>query len=158
MDPTKKELYTAKRSSGVDCSSDTSIASAWERVKADSSPDNWLLLTVKSAKATLLASGNDGVAGLGAMLTDSDVYFGVVRATIRGSMVKFFSVFVVGTDVGGMAKGKASLFKDSIFSNFELHGELVFQDGAATFTADSFCEAVKRSLRASELTIADITF
>ncbi len=158
MDPTKKELYTAKRSSGVDCTSDPTIASAWERVKADSSPDNWLLLNVKSNKATLIASGCDGVVGFGARLTDSDVYFGVVRATLRGSAVKFFSVFVVGTNVGVMAKGKASLFKDSIFSNFELHGELAFQDGVATFSTDSFCEAVKRSLRISDITHFDITF
>mgnify|MGYP003385774428 FL=1 len=34
MDPTKKELYGAKRSSGVD-TSDPEIAEAWEKVKDD---------------------------------------------------------------------------------------------------------------------------
>jgi hypothetical protein len=38
MDPTKKELYSAKRSSGVD-TSDPEIAAAWERVKDDATAE-----------------------------------------------------------------------------------------------------------------------
>ena len=36
MDPTKKELYTAKRSSGVDLT-DPAISEEWEKVKSDNS-------------------------------------------------------------------------------------------------------------------------
>jgi hypothetical protein len=42
MDPTKKELYGAKRSSGVDMS-DPEIAAAWERVKDDSTREVLLM-------------------------------------------------------------------------------------------------------------------
>lgn len=60
-----------------------------------------MVLTVENGKASVIASGVDGVSGLGATFSENDIYFGVIRAIVRGQ-VKFFSVFVVGTDVGGM--------------------------------------------------------
>jgi hypothetical protein len=56
-----------------------------------------------------------------------------------------------------MAKGKASLYKDAIFSCFETHGELLFQDGLSAVTFESYCEAIKKALRVSDLTPADIS-
>ncbi len=63
----------------------------------------------------------------------------------------------MGSEVGGMAKGKASLYKDAIFSCFETHGELLFQDGLSAVTFESYCEAIKKALRVSDLTPADIS-
>ena len=71
--------------------------------------------------------------------------------------IKFFSIFFVGGEVGGMAKGKAALYKDAIFNCFETHGELVFQDGLTSVTFESYCEAIKKTLRIPDLLTSDIS-
>ena len=53
MDPTKKELYGAKRSSGVDIS-DPEIAAAWDKVKDDCSPE---VRNICHAEIEVLISG-----------------------------------------------------------------------------------------------------
>lgn len=55
MDPTKKELYTAKRSTNLDIS-DESISSIWSNIRAES-PEAWLLLKVEGMKGVVHASG-----------------------------------------------------------------------------------------------------
>ena len=116
-----------------------------------------LLLNVRANKASLVAEGSGGVEDLFLNLSEADVYFGVIRVAVRDK-VKFFSVFFVGSEVGGLARGKASLYKDAIFSNFETHGELVFQDGLPGLSLEAFCDAVKKTLRISDLTIGDISY
>ena len=63
----------------------------------------------------------------------------------------------MGAEVGGMAKGKASLYKDAILGCFETHGELVFQDGIALVTFESYYEAIKKTLRIPDLLTSDIS-
>jgi hypothetical protein len=41
MDPTKKELYTTKRSSGIDYSD---AIEPWAAVKSDARPENWYVV------------------------------------------------------------------------------------------------------------------
>lgn len=102
MNYEKKELYTAKRDSGVDIS-DPAITEAFAQLKADSAETKFILLSLigNSPKTQLIGSGAD-IEGLSSMLTDDNGYYGVVRASVD-SKVKFFHLFFMGSDVGGKA-------------------------------------------------------
>ncbi len=125
MDPTKKELYGAKRSSGVSMNEEE-IRDAWKDVKDDGSDTNWLLISYvagSNSAVHVVATGNGGVSEMLAHLNDDSSFFCVVRCKI-GSNIKFYSLFYVGNNVGGMARGKASMHKSAILNLFEVHGEL----------------------------------
>ena len=64
MDVTKKELYTTKRSSGVDIS-DSHIIPTLDLIKQDSASENWAwLVMVDIAKVELKESDSKGMEGL----------------------------------------------------------------------------------------------
>lgn len=92
MDPTKKELYGAKRSSGINCS-DPLIQTSWGMVRADDDPTTWLLLGYADPSTIQVVSSGDSIDELLAQLNDDSIFFGVFRAVIAES-VKFFSVSV----------------------------------------------------------------
>jgi hypothetical protein len=56
MDPTKKELYTAKRTTNIDVS-DSAISDHWNDIRSEDSSESWLLLRVDGSKAAVYASG-----------------------------------------------------------------------------------------------------
>lgn len=115
MDPTKKELYTAKRTSGVDVSS-PAIAAAWGRVRSDESETNWCLLGYSAANCIdVVGSGAGGFEELLAHLCDDKALFGGLRAINGEGKVKFYFIFFVGKNLGGMARGN-SIVLDSLFS------------------------------------------
>mmetsp|Transcript_16604 Transcript_16604/g.27710 ORF Transcript_16604/g.27710 Transcript_16604/m.27710 type:complete len:154 (-) Transcript_16604:4465-4926(-) len=123
MDPTKKELYGAKRSSGVDVS-DPEIAATWEKVREDGDALNWLLLSYADSKTMrVCGTGEGGLDEMLSLLNDDEAFFGCVRAQIEGA-VKFYSVAFVGENLNGMKRGKASMHKSGVLNSFECHGSV----------------------------------
>lgn len=108
MDPTKRELYTAKRASGVDMS-DPEIVSLWLELRNLNPSCNWFLLHLSGpTKVGVKSQGSGGIEELVAALSDDDVVFGAFRAQI-GDHKKSFHLYFVGDNVGGMKRGKASM-------------------------------------------------
>ncbi len=133
MDPTKKELYSAKRPSGLNIS-DPDVLKKIERLKSDADGTNWLLLKIKNVEGlSVHAHGEAGFDELHSSLSDDDVFYGAIRCMINGK-VKFYHIFFVGVDVSGMKKGKASLYKSSIFGLIDAHGEISCSDGLPEFS------------------------
>jgi hypothetical protein len=142
MDPTKKELYVAKRSSGVD-TTDPAIHSAIDLLRSDQDPTNWLLLKVNGTVGGVHGYGSGGLSEFSAALSDEDILYGALRCTVAGK-VKFYHVFFVGQHVGGMKKGKASLFKSSIFGLIDAHGEVACSGGLEEYSEELIVGAISR--------------
>lgn len=143
MDPTKKELYTAKRSSGLDTSSDTKVRESILDLKSDSAT-NWILFKIAGSNSLqYFASGVGGFVELRNALSDEDIYYGVIRLKVV-EMIKFYNISYVGENVGGMKKGKASMYKSAVFSITEAHGELSSPSELAAFTEDHIFSEVSR--------------
>jgi hypothetical protein len=142
MDPTKKELYTAKRSSGLD-TSDIKVTNAIKELKSDENKTNWIIFTVDSNKLLLRIQGSSGFAELKSFLSEDEVYFICIKCTISGK-VKFFNVYFVGEQVGGMKKGKCSMYKSIIFAQTESHGEVSFSSGLIDFQEQSLIAELSR--------------
>ena len=123
MDTEKAELYVAKRT--ADLTIDGAVFQIWDDLRA--SHRSWFLLQVDAAKTvTVTASGSGGVDELVAALNDDDCFFGAIR-THEGKFVRFF---FVGSNVGGMKRGKASLWKNSVFGALEGgHGSIELPNG-----------------------------
>jgi hypothetical protein len=147
MDPTKKELYTAKRSSGVDCS-DPAILLTWNHVKDDLNPTNWLLIGYSDGSTvSLRASGSQGLEELLLNLNNDEAFFGALRAQVRGS-TKFYSLSFVGDNLNGMRKGKASMHRSAILNNFETHGAIVLT-GISEATLQNIVDQISQQSRES---------
>jgi hypothetical protein len=128
MDPTKKELYTAKRSSGVDCS-DPRILEIWEKIKDDHEPTQWLLIGYINPSTVVLTHYGERFDEMLSYMNDDECLFGVLRGKISGAD-KFFSLSFVGENVNGMKKGKASMHKSSVLNMFEVHGSITLSGQA----------------------------
>lgn len=147
MDPTKKELYTAKRSAGLTIDGDETLASAIQRLKADADPTNWLLMKiVNNANLTLASCGTGGASELVAALSDDDVYYGAIRCRVMDK-VKFFHVYFVGAGVSALKKGKASLNKSAAFGAIDAHGEVSWPSGLDGFTVSQIQQMLAQQLR-----------
>ena len=134
MDPTKKELYTAKRPSGLN-TSNVDLQPAIDKLRSDEDPTNWLLLKVAGTSVVVHGFGADGLVGFSAALNDDDAYYGVIRCTVDG-LVKFYHVYFVGQNMSGMKKGKASMYKSAIFSMVDGQGEISCAGGMEEYSAD----------------------
>jgi hypothetical protein len=109
MDPTKKDLYTAKRPSGIDVSS-PAIAATWAAVRSDEAATNWVLLGYAATNCIdVVGSGSEGFDELLQNLVEDKALFGGVRVTNSDGKVKFFFIFFVGKDLGGMARGNSPI-------------------------------------------------
>lgn len=152
MDPTKKELYTAKRPSGLDTTS-AELQSAIDQLRSDSDTTNWLLSkVVNNSTVVLHGVGSGGLDEFSANLNDEDVYYGVIRCTVDG-MVKFYHVFFVGLNVGGLKRGKASLFKSAIFAMIDAHGEVSFSTGTEEYSAESVVSQIAKLSRSTNIIV-----
>ena len=123
MDIDKAALYVAKRT--ADLTIDASVFEIWDGLR--SSNRSWFLLEVDAAKTvTVTNSGTGGVSELVAALNDDACFFGAIRSN-DGKFIRFF---FVGANVGGMKKGKASLWKNSVFGALEGgHGSIELPNG-----------------------------
>lgn len=147
MDPSKKDLYTAKRPSGVN-TEDPAISCAWENLRSDSTDCNWILLFLNTPSVVAVrGTGDGGVPEFISNLNDDEILFGAIRLVIEGQ-VKFFHVFFVGQNVGAMKKGKASLYEAGVFQALEgAHGKLSFSGGLESCTLDAFADQLNKITR-----------
>lgn len=150
MDPTKKELYTAKRSSGLDTSSDGEVAPAVEQLRSDADPINWVALTVQNNIVRLTGKGGGGLAELCSTINDDDIFFAAFRCQV-GGQVKFYHLFFVGQNVGGMKKGKASLHKSGVFQLIDAHGEISCVNGMDELSVDFLRAEVQKLSGSSDI-------
>jgi hypothetical protein len=138
MNPDKKELYTAKRSSNLNTADvATELAPLVERLKAEDGDVNWLLLTVSATTNALEinSSGGGGLDELQTNLSDDLILYGVFKGRIAGQ-AKYFHLYFVGASVGAMKKGKGSLNKNAIFQLVEAHGQVECAMGAEMFSRE----------------------
>lgn len=141
MDPTKTALYTEKRPSGLDVSSDPVLVSELEVFKSER---NWILMKIVDNKQLCFhASGDSLFSSFIAALTDNDIYFGAIRANVS-DRVKTFHICYVGPNTGVMKKGKASLQKTAAFSVIEAHGELPYVCEIAEITPERVISDIAR--------------
>lgn len=142
------------RPSGVD-TTNPGIAAEWAKVRSDDDSTNWVLLQcVSKTEINVLAVGDTGLEGLMSHLDPDKWYldthkvelnviyvclsvcslYGGIRCTVNG-MVKLYSLYCAGENVGGMTKGKSALFKGGVLMALDgIHGELNFPDGTVTST------------------------
>lgn len=151
MDPTKKELYTAKRSSGLNIINPV-VNDIIQKLRSDSDSTNWILMKVIDNNISIHAYGENGLQGFSDNLNDEDVYYGVIRCLVD-SKVKFYHICVVGNDVNAMKKGKSSLYKQAIFSLAEAHGELTFAGGLAEYSSDLLIQSISNLAKSSNIII-----
>lgn len=141
MDPTKKALYTEKRPSGLDVSSDPVLAPELEVFRNER---NWILMKIVNNKQLCFhASGESLFSNFIAALTEDDIYFGAIRANVN-DRVKTFHVCYVGPNTGAMKKGKASLQKTAAFSVIDAHGELPYVCEIAEITPERVTSDIAR--------------
>jgi hypothetical protein len=124
MDPTKKELYTDKRASGLSVDSDPALNDNLGRFR--SGEINWIATKIVNNKQLVFhASGSDGYMGYIAAITDDDVYFGAIKAVVNGN-AKVFHFGYIGPNTGALKKGKSTMQKNAAFGVIEAHGELLY--------------------------------
>lgn len=136
MDPSKKELYTAKRASNVNVD-DPRIAETWNLVRSDSSPENWMVLGFSAPTSVCVNSfGSGGVEELIAHLNDDEILFCALRCSISGA-TKFFHLFFVGENVSGMKRGKSTMYESGIFQAIGgAHGKISCTNGKGEVTKE----------------------
>ena len=150
----KKDLSIAneKRSAGVDLS-DENLSIAYAKLRDEGDPTAFLLATFSNNKVTFASSGNT-CDELIARLTDSDIYFGVIRATVSGR-VKFFTFSFFGSDTNGMKKGKASLAKSGVLNFFEgIHGEIAICERVYDISKDIIVQKIASISRESDVSVS----
>jgi hypothetical protein len=146
MDPTKKELYTDKRASGL-ATGDADLTAAVENFKGGTT--NWIGNKIVNNKALQLHStGSGGIRELLASLTDDDVYFCGVKAVLNNQQ-KVFHLGFVGPNTSGMKKGKATMQKNAAFSVIDAHGELWYDCDLEEITEDKLIQDIARLMSVS---------
>jgi len=138
MNHEKKELYTAKRASGVDVS-DPAIQEAWAEVRNDGSTKNFLLLGfAEGTKINVKQSGSGGLDEMRSGLSDDEILFGAIRVQLPSGGAKFFHIFFVGANVSAMKKGKSGMFKSGVLQALEgAHGEINLTEGVEGATKEA---------------------
>eukprot|EP01035_Chromulina_nebulosa_P027974 gene27974-36860_t len=146
MDPTKKELYTAKRSSGLDTSSDPNVETAISDIKSETTSTNWILFKIAfgqpNASLQHFKSGSRSDE-LKQQLSEDEIFFGLIRLHVQ-ERIKFYNISYIGSNVSGMKKGKSSLFKAAVFGITEAHGEISPPSDLSDFTEDFLFQEVSR--------------
>jgi len=97
--------------------SSADIKNAYDQVRDDSAPTNWLLLGYGSSKKTLelYGSGEGGLQEFVANLKQDEVTYGYVRVIYGDSQrSKFVFVTYVPEGLSGMSKAKANMHKPSV--------------------------------------------
>ena len=97
MNPEKKELYTAQRSTAVLDLDTNLIKESWNKLRDDADPTNWMLTTIDGTTKVvhLAGSGDTCLPGLQRVVVDDDIFFGGVRVNINPHRSKFYHVSAV---------------------------------------------------------------
>ena len=117
------ELHTRKTGSGVDVS-DPALRAAWADVRDDGSDSDWCWFGYaegSKAQIELVAAGGGGVGALVAASSDSCARFGGLRVRGAGGErgTRFLTVTHAGSQVGGMAKGRAGMHRQGVLNLLE---------------------------------------
>ena len=154
MDPTKKELYTAKRPSGID-TSNVEVQQAIDKLRSDSDATNWILLKVATGnRVELHGFGVCGIGEFSRSLNDDDVYYGAIRCTVTGR-VRFYHIFFMGLNVNGLKKGKSTMFKSAIFSLIDAHGEISFPGGSSEYSDECVLAGIAKLSGSTDISWSD---
>jgi hypothetical protein len=150
MNPEKKELYTAKRSSGVDVS-DPAISQAWSDLRTEGSPVSWMLMYLSAPQVVSVKSlGGGGPAEMISNMSDDEICFGAIRALVGGQM-RYYYVYFTGDNVNGMKKGKASMYESGIFQALDGgHGKLQFA-GMSETTEETIVQKIGLLAKTNEI-------
>lgn len=141
MDPTKKALYTDKRASGL-ATDDPDLSAAADDFKAGT--QNWIANKIVNNKSLQLHGiGSGGFREMIGALTDDDVYFCGIQATVNGKN-KVYHFGYVGPNTNGMKKGKATMQKNAAFSVIDAHGELWYDCDIAELTGERITQDIAR--------------
>lgn len=133
MDPAKKDLYTSKRSSGVNTNADPKVQETINLLLRNTTIPgnvNWMLTKVVNSNELALASyGSNGLQEMIDNLTNDEIYYGFIKCINKETeQIKFYSTYFIGEDVSGMKKGKSSLYKAGILSIVDTNGEVPFNN------------------------------
>lgn len=151
MDPTKKELYTAKRSSGLDTDNEEVKEAIREFRQGDRS--NWLLLKLTTANGIELHGvGSGGLEEMVASLSPTEVYYGAIKAKVS-ELVRFYHINIIGAEIGGMKRGKAAMHKPAIFGLIEAHGEVNCPNEVDQITSQYVIEEISRITKTKSVSI-----
>eukprot|EP01039_Chlorochromonas_danica_P002460 gene2460-2695_t len=145
MDPTKKDLYKAKRSSGLDVTGDGRVAEMVTRLRSGG-PLGWLLMTIQPPGTLTLHSSGTDITDMIANLSEDEIFYGAFRCAVQGQ-IKFLHFYFLGENVPALKKGKASLNKPAAFSVIDAHGEIAWVSGLSSLTAGSLMEEVGKIFR-----------
>jgi hypothetical protein len=124
-------VLPSKRESGVDVT-DPAISSTWDNIRSDSNEMRWMLLGIRgNSLIELKASGSLNIDEMISAVNDDEILFGGFRIQV-GESAKFYHFFFVGSNVSGVKKGKAPMYKSGVLQALEgAHGEVSFVEGKA---------------------------
>ena len=149
-----RALNASRPSSDVDFS-DPAIEAAWAACKAGAA-GSWLALGyANKKKLELLGTGTGGYNELlttvlphGGERNDRVVY--AVFSFSAGPSHKFVFLSAIGGDVGGMAKGRASLHSSDVANAFEKHYALTVDD-PDELAADAMTTKLEQEMSVSSI-------
>ena len=146
-----RALNASRPSSDVDFS-DPAIEAAWAACKAGAA-GSWLAMGyANKKKLELLGTGTGGynelLTTVLAARTDRVVY--AVFSFSAGPSHKFVFLSTIGGDVGGMAKGRASLHSSDVANAFEKHYALTVDD-PDELTADAMTKQLEKEMGLSSI-------
>ena len=108
--------------------------------------------TKKKKVVELLSTGHGGIMEMKALLASDQIRYGVFRVIADGRSRSIFLNFV-GDDVGGMARGRASMGKNAVYNSFPgVIGELAATD-ADEITEEAIEGLVRKLTGAAEVEI-----
>jgi len=103
--------------------SDPAIQAAYEDVRSDSNPTNWVVLAYADRdRLSVQGTGSNGIAEFVGQLKDDTVQYAFVRVTTgdqESRRAKFVFISWIGPDVGIMRKAKVSVHKANVKSVFK---------------------------------------
>ena len=152
MDHQKKELYAAKRDSGANV--DEQSLNVYRLIRDGENNNTWILLSYVNNSMGQFREAGVGLDAMINSLTDDEVFFGVVKLNVSAQM-KYFHIFFMGSNVGGMKRGKASLHKAGILQKFEgCHGEVYFE-GKENITTVKIIEQISKLINVKSTDISE---
>ena len=136
----------AMRTASSGLTVDDAVAAAYADVRKDDSPTTFVLCEiVNKTTLTLLQKGEDAAGGvadaIATAVSSDDLKAKVVWGACRTASGKFYGLLCIGDDVGGMAKGRATMHKNGVMNVWDgKAGEVCGND------TDEFLEALKKTV------------
>jgi hypothetical protein len=144
-------ILNAKRSIGINMN-DSDIADVWLKVRDDNDLSNWLLISVVNNLAVLKGFGVT-FEEMVDNIHDDQIYYGVIRVIVSGK-VKFFGLYIAGSSVSGIQKGKAAMAKSGVFKYFDgLHAEFSYDEEISEISKINISEKIRLVTKQTDIKI-----